>query len=592
MWLCANIRANSVMGQPCPSYNGPMTNTRPRTTIHIAACATLALLLSTAAYGATPVARTEGSSGLAGALLAASHARATADTATATTYYNRALDLDPGNESLLLQSYSAAAAAGKIEAAIAAAKRYTAADSQPRTLANLLIATGHINAKDYTKAWASIDGIPKDNPLSFVLPSVRAWGKAGLNEPDAAIAELAPLESIQGLGDVFQIASAQLKEYLGRKDEAIAHYDKLAAQMERQSLTTARVIANGYLRLGQTAKAKQAIEKFRTGRGGFFEFQDITNSLLEPARVGKALSIQDGFAETYFALSQILSGVQAPGMGDLSTSFGHMALYLSPDLSLGRWVLGSTLSARQRFDESTAMLLQVRKPDPSYFAAQMQIIENAQSQARMGDALDRLQNLAREYPETSEIQAAIANLLRFDQKFAEAIAAYDKALQLTNQKARESWSLFYGRGIAFERNKQWKQAEADFQSALQLYPDQPDVLNYLGYSWIDRGENFEEARRLIELAYSKSPDSGYITDSLGWAMYLMGDFKGAVTYLEKAVELQPGDPTLNDHLGDAYYKVGRKREARFQWERALTLKPEDKQRAEIKVKLDQGLAKK
>jgi tetratricopeptide (TPR) repeat protein len=569
-----------------------MKHSRPRTKIRIATGATLALLLSTTTYGATPVARTEGSSGLAGALLAASHARATADTATATTYYNRALELDPGNESLLLQSYSAAAAAGKIDAAILAAKRYIATDSPPRTLASLLIAASHINATDYAKAWASIDAIPKDNPLSFVLPLVRAWGKAALNEPDAAIAELAPLESIQGLGDIFQIASAQLKEHLGRKDEAVAHYDKLAAQMERQSLTTARIIVGGYHRLGQGVKAKQAVEKFRTGRGGFFEFQDITNSLLDPTSAGKQISIQDGFGETFFALSQVLSGVQAPGMGDLSISFGHMALYLSPDIPLSRWVLGSTLAGRQRFDESTAMLLQVRKPDPSYLAAQMQIVDNLQAQRRLGDALARLQGLTREYPQRSEVQAAIANLLRFDQKFTEAIAAYDKALQLTDQKSRDSWSLFYGRGIAYERSKQWERAEADFQKALQLYPDQPDVLNYLGYSWIDRGENFEEARRLIELAYSKSPSSGFITDSLGWAMYLMGDYKGAVTYLEKAVELEPSDPTLNDHLGDAYYKVGRKREARFQWERALTLRPEDKQRAEIKVKLDQGLSQK
>jgi Flp pilus assembly protein TadD len=184
----------------------------------------------------------------------------------------------------------------------------------------------------------------------------------------------------------------------------------------------------------------------------------------------------------------------------------------------------------------------------------------------------------------------MGDLLRRDEKFIDAIAAYDKAVEIYGKDGEKNWALFYTRGIALERAKQWDRAEADFKRALEINPEHPDVLNYLGYSWLDRGENLAEARSLIELAYAKSPDNGYIVDSLGWAMYLAGDYQGAVEKLERAVELRPGDATLNDHLGDAYWKVGRRNEARFQWSHALTLDPDDKQKISLKTKLEQGLA--
>ncbi len=249
------------------------------------------------------------------------------------------------------------------------------------------------------------------------------------------------------------------------------------------------------------------------------------------------------------------------------------------------------MSARQRFDESNALLSQIRKSDVTYLSSQMQIVDNYEGLGQRGDSLARLQAIAKDFPTVAEVQAAIGNLLRRDQKFAESVVAYDKALQLSTDAAAQDWTIYYGRGIALERTKQWVRAEADFKRALAINPDQPDVLNYLGYSWIDRGENQNEARRLIELAYSKSTENGFIVDSLGWAMYLAGDYSGAVTYLEKAVELEPGDPTLNDHLGDAYWKIGRKNEARFQWRHALTMKPEDKEKTKIQAKIEQGLAR-
>lgn len=188
-----------------------------------------------------------------------------------------------------------------------------------------------------------------------------------------------------------------------------------------------------------------------------------------------------------------------------------------------------------------------------------------------------------------EILDALGNIMRARKRYADAIPYYDQALALVTKPERRHWVYYYARGTSYERLKNWDAAEVDLEKALSLYPDQPLILNYLGYSWIDQGRNLKEGMAHIEKAVALKPDDGYIVDSLGWAHYMQGNFKEAVRYLERAVELKPDDPVLNDHLGDALWRVGREREARFQWDQALSLKPEPEDEAKIRKKLDTGL---
>ena len=184
----------------------------------------------------------------------------------------------------------------------------------------------------------------------------------------------------------------------------------------------------------------------------------------------------------------------------------------------------------------------------------------------------------------------MGDLLRGQKRFSEAADAYSEAIKrLKAEDMPPRWSLYYSRGIAYERSNQWNLAEADLEHALELKPDQPLVLNYLGYSWIDRGEKLKSGLKMIEKAVELRPDDGYIVDSLGWAHYRLGDYASAVQYLEKALELVPEDPTINDHLGDAYWKSGRVTEARYQWRRALQFKPDKDEIKPIEAKLDRGL---
>jgi len=220
----------------------------------------------------------------------------------------------------------------------------------------------------------------------------------------------------------------------------------------------------------------------------------------------------------------------------------------------------------------------------------LRVAANLEMLDRTEEGLAQLKEMSAEAPTRAGADMQLGDLLRTKKRFTEAVDAYDEAIRrLQAAGMPERWSLFYSRGIALERSGQWKPSEADLLHALELKPDQPLVLNYLGYSWIDRGENLERGLKMIEKAVELRPEDGYIVDSLGWAHYRLGDYSSAVQYLEKAIELVPEDPTINDHLGDAYWQSGRPSEARFQWRRALQFGPEADEIKPIEAKLDQGL---
>ena len=197
-----------------------------------------------------------------------------------------------------------------------------------------------------------------------------------------------------------------------------------------------------------------------------------------------------------------------------------------------------------------------------------------------------LDGLAAQHPDRPEPLAQLGDILRRRSRFAEAVTAFDRAVARIGTPSRANWPLFYERGIALERSGQWARAEADFQFALELSPDQPGVLNYLGYAWADQGRHLDRARSMIERAVQQRPEEGSYIDSLGWVLLLQGDKQGALRQLERAVTLLPEDATVNGHLGDALDAVGRRREAAFQWRRALNLQPEPAEAARIEAKLN------
>jgi tetratricopeptide (TPR) repeat protein len=303
-------------------------------------------------------------------------------------------------------------------------------------------------------------------------------------------------------------------------------------------------------------------------------------------RSGRHPSVSDGLAQAFFDLG---SALQRDRRSELGMVFARLALRLDPDFDLATLLVAEIQDDRGQ--HAAALSLYDAVPDSSAYRlmAELRAVSSLEDLDRIDEAVARLNALAADRPTLTDPLVRLGDLYRAREDWRASVAAYDRAFDRIPDTDTAPWSLHYSRGIALERSAAWDRAEADFLRALEIRPEQPYVLNYLGYTWIDQGRHLPRATRMIEQAVALRPNDGYIVDSLGWAMYRQERFPEAVEHLERAVELRPTDPTINDHLGDAYWRVGRRQEARFQWRRALSFGPEAELAATIERKLQAGL---
>jgi tetratricopeptide (TPR) repeat protein len=297
-------------------------------------------------------------------------------------------------------------------------------------------------------------------------------------------------------------------------------------------------------------------------------------------------SAQAGAAEALYGLG---ASIGRHGGEDLALVYLHLALYLQPNHAMALLSLADLYESLKQPALAIKIYDRIPAASPLHRNAEIQIASDLDSLDRTDEAEKRLQRLIAEHPKDSEAILALGNILRARKKFAACAEVYSKAIADIAAPDKANWPTFYFRGICYERDKQWPKAEADLKKALELYPDQPLVLNYLGYSWIDQGMHLDQGMDMIRRAVEQRPDDGYIVDSLGWAYYKTGNYPEAVKNLERAVELKPDDSTINDHLGDAYWRVGRKLEAHFQWSHAKELNPDPEELPKIEEKLKSGL---
>jgi len=350
----------------------------------------------------------------------------------------------------------------------------------------------------------------------------------------------------------------------------------------------ADVAANFLERQGKADEAQALYKRFLQQNTG----SELAQSVLaarspgpQPAPIGSAA---DGLGEAMFDLASVLNQAETI---DLALVYSRFAMQLRPDFALAQLLLADVLSAQNKPDQSLAVLESVPRSSPYSWSARLRMSVNLDTLERTDEGVAMLKAMAAEQPQSVGPEMQIGDLYRSKKRFREAVEAYDEAMRRAEASGQgERWTLFYDRGVALERSGEWERADADLQRALELKPDQPLVLNYLGYSWIDRGLNLDRGLKMIEKAVELRPEDGYIIDSLGWAHYRLGNIPSAIEYLEKAIELVPEDPTINDHLGDAYWRDGRTVEARYQWQRALQFNPQEDEVKPIESKLERGLA--
>ncbi len=555
----------------------------------VAACGQAPSQGATTARTAPPVAddpvATESALGsyLAGSLAQHEHAYG-----SAAEYLERALKHDPDNIDLLRRAFLLRLTEGDAPRAAELAKRLVAAD--PRAgLASLVLLIERAKAGDDAGAAKAAEQLPADGLLRFSVPLIMAWTKAGQHDEKGALAALDQYDKMRGFEQLKQFHLALIDDYLGDVDGASQAYKKVLTGSERLNWRTADVAGRFLERHGQVAEAKATYDRFlkdNRENGDLVQpsLARIAAGQTPPATVG---NLKDGLAEALFDLASVLNQRDTE---DLALVYARLTLELAPKYVLAQLLVAEIAESEQRLQEALRLYASIDRASPFSWGARLRAAQVLDELDRTDDAVKELNAMAAERPTAAQPLIELGDILRGRNRFSDAATAYDGAVARTDPAEVRNWSLFYSRGIALERSRQWPRAEADFLHALELQKDQPLVLNYLGYSWVEKREHLEKALKMIERAVELRPNDGYIVDSLGWAHFQLGEYPQATQYLERAIELLPEDPTINDHLGDAYWRSGRTAEARYQWRRALQFQPEADEVKTIDAKLDKGLA--
>jgi tetratricopeptide (TPR) repeat protein len=510
------------------------------------------------------------------------------DLPQAARYYGRSLANDPGNPSLLALSFFYSTTSGDFEAAAKYAQAVVAANADDRA-ARLALAVIAFKHKDYAEVRKNLSLSAKGPFTTLTSSLLDGWAAAATRDTAAMQKDLQTLNEQSGAENMAAFHTALMQDYLGEVAAAETAYKKALGSGQ----PTPRVLEAYGRFLERNGRGQDAVKLYRShaGEGGLASV--IIPGLTRIAAGQKPESLvrtpADGAAETLFGIAASLGDAQS---ADVSILYLRMALYLRPDLGLAQLLLADRFETLRKFDSAIAIYQSIEPSSPYYRMAQVQASLDMQRLGKNDDAIAGLKKLVASQPNDSEAWVALGDTYRSASKFAEAVDAYDHAEKAIPKAAKRDWPMFYARAMAKEKLRRLDDSENDIQMALKLSPEQPELLNYLGYSWVDRGRNIPQALTMLEKARSLRPYDGYIVDSVGWAYYQLGRYDEAAKTLEAAVLLVPGDPTINDHLGDALWRAGRRIDARFQWNHALTFSDNDTDKAAIERKLKTGLGEK
>jgi tetratricopeptide (TPR) repeat protein len=520
----------------------------------------------------------------AGAYLAARVAGNNSDYRAAADWFTRALVADPANPALLESGVIANIALGDFPQAADMARRLLQTGSKSQ-VGQIALLTEQVAADDFEAVLRDAKAGATVGALADGL--IAAWAELGNGRMTEALTGFDTLAKVQGL-QAFglyhkALALASAGDFEGADDILSGRASGTLQVIRRGVIAHAQILSQ----LERNADATALLDRsFGTEGDPGIDALRAKLAAGETLPYDIARTAKDGIAEVFFTIATAMNGDAEIGFTLIHT---RVAAYLRPDHSDAVLMSAGLLEAQGQPDLATAAYAQIAPTDPAFHVAEIGRAEALYATGKKEAAIEVLQGLTRSHASIMGVHLALADAMRRDEKYVDAIASYDAALALIPKHEARHWVLFYSRAICKERQKEWAGAEADFRQALVLQPDQPQVLNYLGYSFLDRNENLDEALSMIERAVAAEPESGYIIDSLAWGLYRLGRFSDAVVPMEKASLLEPVDPVVTDHLGDVYWAVGRKLEAAFQWRRAASFGPAEADAIRIKRKLEIGL---
>ncbi len=496
----------------------------------------------------------------AGSYLAARHAGEERDAGAEAAYYMDVLKLDPHNPDLLNRTFLSVLTDGDVEAASKLAERLLAVDHTDR-ISRLVLGIRELKQKHYGLARQQFAQSVRGPVTDLTATLLSAWADAGAGDTHAAVDALDKLSGPDWYGIFKDLHAGLILDLAGDKKEAGKRYAS-AYKADPTALRTVEAYGGYLSRVGSKDDALKIYQDFAKVLPNHPLIDNEMKAITDGDKVPPLVqSPQAGAAEALYGLG---ASIGRHGGEDLALVYLQLALYLEPSHPMALLSLGDLYEDLKKPDLAIKAYERVPPSSPLARNAEIQMAVDLDALDRPDDAKKRLEHVIAEHPKDTEAIIELGNVQRGRKEFADCANTYGKAIDLVPNPEKSNWVTFYFRGICYERSHQWPAAEADMKKALELYPDQPLVLNYLGYSWIDQGVHLDDGMDMIRKAVEQRPDDGYIVDSLGWAYFKTGNYDEAVKNLERAVELKPEDSTINDHLGDAYWRVGRTLEAHFQ----------------------------
>lgn len=524
-----------------------------------------------------------------GAYLAARHASMNKDYVAAAEYFTKALAEDPSNPAILESAVVAQVSLGRVDRALPIAGKIEG-DGLLSQISFMTLMADEVKRDDYDAVLDRIERERGIGPLADGL--IAAWVYLGKGDMSEALRRFDDVADDRGLRSFAiyhkALALASVGDFETAERIFAGESDGPMQRTRRGALAWAEI-------LGQLGRQDEAVAMIDDlfGSDSDPQVRQLRDRLAAGETVPFSLitGAHDGVAEVYYSLGRALISDTS---SDYVLLYSRLAEYLNPAHVDAVMMSADLFESLRQFDLAEAAYRSVPRDHPAFSAAEMGRAEVLRRADKADAAVEVLEQLARQHPELAMVHVSLGDLYRQLERFKDAAAAYDRALDRYSPEARETWFIHYARAICYERLGVWEKAEADFRRALEINPDNPQVLNYLGYSLVEQQSKLDEALRMIERAVERQPDSGYIVDSLGWVLFRLGRYEEAVGHMERAAELMPVDPVVNDHLGDVLWAVGRRNEARFQWSRALSFVDEEKPAPDIEPdrirrKLEVGL---
>ncbi|VAX02640.1 FIG140336: TPR domain protein [hydrothermal vent metagenome] len=520
-----------------------------------------------------------------GEYLAGLHAAIHNDLRVAADFHEKALVLDPDNRMILRKSFTIFIADGRYDSALKVAHKLTEFDIS-NSMIQMFLFLEQLEAGNHDAALLNLENMGNAGVYGLFKPLFQSWVLLSQGKSEEAEDVVKALLEQKGFDDFKKFHAGLLYDFIGKTQLAKKFYSESLVIPGALSLRTVESYGILLRRLGRDQDARQLYENYiekapdnvRLRRALY----DLENDIEARSFI---TSEKDAVAEIFYTAANFLmqDDIRMPAI-----TYLRFANFLKDDFYIADYLLGQIFEADKFYDGAMESYGKIPFEHALYFRAKLQMAWVLEKMDRLDEAIEAMSNLSRQFPKEREIIGSLGDINRMNSRFDAAEKAYSRYIEGISVTQERHWSIFYTRGIVREQVKKWDLAEADFLKALELRPDQPQVLNYLAYSWVDMGINIDKAKVMLERAVELRPYDGYIVDSLGWAMYRLGDMPKAVEYLEKAVLLQTDDWAINDHLGDAYWAIGRKNEAKFQWRHALSLKPDEDLIAKIKIKIRDG----